>query len=399
MKLDRQYLQNKAYDFVMEKLHDAGFVAYGVGGCVRDAVLGFTPNDVDVATNARPHDLTKVFGTKPWDGNTDKRYAGDGVVLYPTGVRHGTWTVRVHDEDVEVTTFRRDVDTDGRNATVEFADTMEEDATRRDFTMNALYVDVADNVWDPTGTGLRDLMQGRVRFVGEAAERVKEDYLRILRLFRFHARFGKGPLDTDAWNAASMYRHGLFSHVSGERVWDEVKKLLSTHDPFEACAYMDATLLGQDLFDNWNVTALGDLLWNERKVNCAPRWERRFVALVGNKIPYPHANSEQKTVDALHKNVYDVFTTQAIVAHECGDTAAYDWAVLKGARPNHREISRGVNAVMPVTSADFMAHGYPQGPALGRALRLAKECWYDNDLDATKDTLMDYVDRELTHLD
>lgn len=390
MKLDRQYLQNSAYDFVMEKLHDAGFVAYGVGGCVRDAVLGFTPNDVDVATNARPHDLPKVFGTKPWDGDIDKRYSGDGVVLYPTGVRHGTWTVRYLDEDVEITTFRRDVTTDGRNATVEFADTVEEDASRRDFTMNALYVDVADNVLDPTGTGLRDLMQGQVKFVGDAAERVQEDYLRILRLFRFHARFGRGPMDVEAWNAASKYRYGLKVHVSGERIWDETKKLLSLHNPFEACALIDATMVS-DLFEEWNVAALGDLIWNERKANCAPRWERRYVTLAGNEIPFPHANSEQKIVDDIYKNVYKVSATQATVAYECGEGTAFDWAVIKGARPNHHEITRGAEAMFPVTSDDLVDMGYKPGKSMGDELRRLKDLWMKSNLSAPRAALLNKV--------
>ena len=390
MKLDRQYLQNKAYDLVMEKLHDAGFVAYGVGGCVRDAVLGFQPNDVDVATNARPHDLPKVFGTKPWDGDSDRREGADGVVLYPTGVRHGTWTLRYGDEEVEVTSFRRDVDTDGRNATVEFADPVEEYASRRDFTMNALYVDMADNVLDPTGTGLSDLMQGRVRFVGEASERVQEDYLRRLRLFRFHARFGRGPMDVDAWNAASMYRYGLKERVSGERVWDETKKLLALHDPFEACAQMKATMVS-DLFPKWDVEELGRLLVNERMRNSAPRWSRRYAALVGADIPYPCSNSERDAVAALRRAVDGPMEqSQAVVAYEYGDVVAYDWALFRGARPNHREITRGSEAVFPVTSQDLMDLGYTPGKALGDELRSLKRRWVLSDLEWTREKLLEY---------
>ena len=387
MKLDRQHLQNRAYDHVMERLHDAGFTAYGVGGCVRDAVLGFTPNDVDVATNARPHDLTKVFGARPWEGDGEKRVCEGGVVLYPTGVRHGTWTVRFEGAEVEVTSFRRDVATDGRNATVEFADSYEEDAARRDFTMNALYVDIADNVLDPTGTGLRDLLQGRTRFVGNAEERVQEDYLRILRLFRFHARFGRGPMDVDAWNAASKYRFGLKAHVSGERMWDETKKLLSLHDPFEACAQMEASMVS-DLFPKWNVPALGSLLRNERMANCAPRWTRRYVALVGDVVPFPHANSEQKALDDLMKAVSNTPATPATVAYEHGDVAAFDWSVYRGVKANHREISRGTEAVFPVTAQDLMDKGYSAGKDLGNELRALKEFWMERDLEPTKEALL-----------
>lgn len=401
MKLDRQYLQNEAYDYVMEALHNAGFVAYGVGGCVRDAVLGFTPNDVDVATNARPHDLPKVFGTKPWDGTSDdpdtgavatRRNPDTGVSLYATGVRHGTWTVRLGEWEVEVTSFRRDVATDGRNATVEFANDYREDAGRRDFTMNSLYVDVEDNVLDPTGTGLRDLMQGRVRFVGNAAERVQEDYLRILRLFRFHARFGRGPMDVDAFNAASKYRYGLKSHVSGERIWDETKKLLSVHDPFEACAVMDAARVS-DLYPAWNVGALGTLLWNERRANCAPRWSRRYAALVGNEVPFPHANSEQKSLDDLMAAVGNAYSSPATVAHLYGDITAFDWTVYRGAKVNHREITRGLEAEFPVTSQDLMDMGYKPGKALGDELRALRHVWMESDMELTRDSLLNKAQR------
>ena len=389
MKLDRQYLQNTAYDFVMEKLHDAGFTAYGVGGCVRDAVLGFTPNDVDVATNARPHDLTKVFGTKPWDGNSKKRYAGGGVVLYPTGVRHGTWTVRVRDEEVEVTSFRRDVATDGRNATIEFADTYQEDAQRRDFTMNTLYVDQADNVLDPTGTGLHDLMQGTVRFVGNADERVAEDYLRVLRLFRFHARFGRGPMDPEAFSAASKGAIFLNSKVSGERVWDETKKLLGLHSPFDAVLEMEASLVARKLFPVWNTERFGKLMSDERRHNIAPRWTRRYAALVGAEFPYPCANDERALVESLTEALDGpMVESQAVMAYRYGDVTATDWAVSRALRVHHGEITRGSEAVFPVSGDDLMERGFKPGKALGYELRLMETFWERSDLMETREGLL-----------
>ena len=394
MKLDRQYLQNKAYDFVMERLHAEGFVAYGVGGCVRDAVMGSMPNDVDVATNARPHDLPKVFGTKPWDGDTEKRYAGNGVVLYPTGVRHGTWTVRYADEDVEVTTFRRDVDTDGRNATVEYADTVEEDALRRDFTMNAMYVDQADNVLDPTGTGLADILAGKVRFVGSAEERVKEAYLRILRLFRSLARFGRGPMDVDAWNAASKWKFMLKKAVSGERIWDEVKKLLSLHSPFEAVCEMHATGVLDELFSTRSLGMFGALMAHERRQNCAPRWTRRYVTLVGNEVPYPHSNSEQSMLDDLNAALNVGTMSQAVCAHKYGDVVAYDFAVCRGARVNHKQITRGLEAVMPVSSQDLMLTGFKPGKALGDALRGLEKLWIETDMELGREDLLNHLRRD-----
>lgn len=389
-----EFENNKAYQVVTKRLKAEGFKAYAVGGCVRDAILRTPCSDVDVATDARPHDLTKVFGVRSWDGDSKKRIGGDGVVLYPTGVRHGTWTVRVDDDVVEVTTFRKDVETDGRNATVEFADNVLDDALRRDFTMNALYYHHNVGVVDPTGEGVEDLMAGRVRFVGHADERVKEDYLRILRLFRFHARFGRGPMDTEAWNAASKLRSGLFDRVSGERIWDEVKKLLSLHDPFEACAQMDAAMLGPDLFDKWSVTALADCLWNERVTNCAPRWTRRLVALTqGSDIRYPHANSEQKALDDLHSAFRHITATQASVAYEYGEITAFDWAILQGAKVNHKEITRGAEAVFPVTAQDLADRGFKPGKTMGDELRDLKRLWMESDMLKSRESLLNSVGR------
>lgn len=390
---------NEAYDVVMDTLHEAGFVGYAVGGCVRDALLGAPLNDVDVATNARPHDLPKLFKTRPWDGDSVRRESASGVVLYPTGVRHGTWTVRVGDDEVEVTTFRKDVDTDGRNATVEFADTMEEDAMRRDFTMNALYCDRFNAVHDPTGSGVMDAISGQVRFVGDANERVQEDYLRILRLFRFHARFGRGPMDVDAWNAASQWAFMIEQKVSGERVWEETKKLLSLHDPFDAVCQMQATGVSDKLFEFFDPVQLGILMLHERRANCAPRWTRRYAMLCADKITYPCSNKERKAVEDLFEAHNKNTMSQARVAHEFGEITAFDWAVCNGAKVNHAEITRGLEAVMPVSAQDFMECGYPQGAALGRALRIAKNRWLFTDMEASKDQLMDYVDREVVHLD
>ena len=391
MKLTTEW-NNEAYDVVMERLHAEGFVAYAVGGCVRDAVMGLPFNDVDVATNARPHDLPKVFGVRQWDGDSDTRTNDEGVVLYPTGVRHGTWTVRVGDDTVEVTSFRKDVDTDGRNATVEYADTMEVDAERRDFTMNALYCDRNNDVHDPTGNGIADLLAGHVRFVGNAEDRVKEDYLRILRLFRFHARFGRGPMNSEAWSAASKWAFMIPAKVSGERVWDETKKLLGLHSPFEACAEMSATLVASKLFEKFDMSALGELMANERAHNCAPRWSRRYAALVGGEITFPCSNSDREEVGALQKALDGpmVGISQAVIAHRHGDVAAFDWALMRGARVNHKEITRGSEAVFPVTAQDLMDRGFTPGKALGDELRMLNTIWERSDLTQTREKLLNF---------
>jgi poly(A) polymerase len=196
---------------VFTALADAGFPGRAVGGAVRNALLDRTVVDVDIATPARPDEVMAAA-----------RAAGLSAV--PTGVEHGTVTVIVEHVPYEVTTLRRDVETHGRHATVAFTDDWTADARRRDFTINALYCGADGALFDPLG-GWQDLVQRRVRFIGEASERIREDYLRILRFFRFGAEYGDGPPDQEGLKAAVVERAGL-ACLSGERVRQELFRLL-----------------------------------------------------------------------------------------------------------------------------------------------------------------------------
>lgn len=384
---------NRAYDYVMAHLHGEGFVAYAVGGCVRDALLGHSPNDVDVATNARPHDLPKIFQTKPWDGDSDTRENADGVALYPTGVSHGTWTVRVGDDHVEVTTFRKDVATDGRRATVAFADTLEEDAQRRDFTMNALYLDKDHNVIDPTGTGQYDLFQGQVKFIGNANERIKEDYLRIMRLFRFHARFGRGSMNREAWESAKRHCGGISQHVSGERIWAELKKILSMHAPSEALWEMAATGVLSEVLGVQKVPLeFSRVLENERLHKLCPRWSTRYVALtLRSDIPFPASNAEKKAVESALEACESGGPILSALAHTYGAEAATTACLYNGWPYVASEINRGAMAELPLKAADLMEAGVKPGPRLGEMLDYALSYWYGTDLRATRETLLKHV--------
>ena len=387
----RDMLNNDAFDYVTKRLELEGFEAFAVGGCVRDAVRGVPFNDVDIATNARPHDLTKAMGVgQQWDGDGKPREGFHGVKLYPTGVAHGTWTVRVGEYNVEVTTFRKDVATDGRRATVEFADTIAVDAQRRDFTMNALYMNRRGAVYDPTGTGVVDLQQGVVRFVGDADARVKEDYLRILRLFRFHARFGRGPMDRDAWEAAKRGAAKMMENVSGERVWDELKKLLSLHNPMDALLEMAATGVLYEVFGRRKVSeTFFHVMAGERNTNTKPDSMARYVALRGDgSIPYPASNAEKKVTEAMWASMQDPdVSNTAACAHKYGADAAVFRGFFFNSTVKLSEVQRGVVAKMPLTAADLMEIGR-EGKMLGQALEIAKACWYATDLRASKETLL-----------
>jgi poly(A) polymerase len=191
-----------------------------VGGCVRNTLLGQPVDDIDIATQLTPDEVTEAARAA-------------GLEAIPTGAAHGTITVIANHIPFEVTTLRRDVSTDGRRATVAFTRDWAEDARRRDFRINALYAETDGALHDPTGGGLEDARDGRVKFIGEPAQRIEEDYLRILRFFRFYAWYSSGDPDPDGLAACATMKAGL-AQLSVERVWKEIKKLLAANDPRKA---------------------------------------------------------------------------------------------------------------------------------------------------------------------
>lgn len=246
----------------------AGHRALFVGGCVRNALLGAPVTDIDIATDARPDRVMELAEAA-------------GLKAVATGFDHGTVTVIAGHLPHEVTTFRRDVETFGRHAVVAFAETADEDAHRRDFTMNALYATPAGEVIDPLG-GLPDLVARRVRFIDDADARIREDYLRILRFFRFHAWYGDpgGGLDPDGLAACAANADGL-AHLSRERVGAEIKKLLSAPDPGQSVGAMAQSGVLAHSLPGAAPDLLAPLVDLERSWGLAADPIRRLAALGG----------------------------------------------------------------------------------------------------------------------
>lgn len=214
---------------VMDALEAAGGpdCARFVGGCVRNSLSGYLVDDVDIATRLRPEAVVEALKAA-------------GLRSAPTGLEHGTVTAVADGRGYEITTLRRDVTTDGRNATVAFTDDWAEDAQRRDFRLNALYADRAGRLFDPVGDGVADARAGRIVFVGDAETRIREDYLRILRFFRFYAWYGDGAPDAAGLAACARLRDGM-ARLSAERVSKELLKLLAAPDPAAAVGAMAQT--------------------------------------------------------------------------------------------------------------------------------------------------------------
>jgi len=232
------WLEAKATRAVMAALQAAGGpdCARFVGGCVRNSLLGQPVDDIDIATRLRPEETMAALQAA-------------GLKVVPTGLEHGTVTGVSERKPYEITTLRRDVETDGRRAVVAFTEDWAEDAARRDFRLNALYADAAGTVFDPTGGGLADAAKGRIVFVGEAETRIREDYLRILRFFRFQAWYGRGQPDATGLAACAALKAGM-AQLSAERVSKELLKLLAARDPRSTVRAMAETgVLGQVLPD------------------------------------------------------------------------------------------------------------------------------------------------------
>ena len=197
--------------------------AYVVGGCVRDAIVKRPIKDIDIATPQTPENVIKLL-------------TAEDIKVIPTGIKHGTVTAVHGKETIEITTLRRDLDCDGRHAEVEFTNNWQEDAARRDFTMNALSMDLDGNIYDYFN-GIHDLHKGIVKFVGNPDARVQEDYLRILRYFRFEAHYGTHAIDKESLNACIKFKQNIES-LSGERIQAEMFKLLSARDPHSGSTFL-----------------------------------------------------------------------------------------------------------------------------------------------------------------
>lgn len=380
MRITDEWLRDEGLQQVLRLLTDAGHQAFLVGGCVRNALLAQPVADIDIASDAVP-DRVMELG----------RAAGLRVV--PTGVDHGTVTVVVAGEPHEVTTFRRDVETFGRHATVAFSTRMEEDAARRDFTMNALYADAGGRIVDPLGRGIDDLRARRVRFVGDADARIREDYLRILRFFRFHAWYGDPGvgMDADALAACAANAAGTET-LSRERVGHEMRRLLAAPDPAPAVAAMQATGVLARILPGADARALGPLVHLEPPY--APDWIRRLAVLGGEEAEerLRLSRAEARRLADLREGLAGP-AGPAEIAYRQGAPAARDVVLLRGALlgalpPTGWEdaVARGASAAFPVCAADLMPG--VSGPALGQRLREIEDRWIASGFELSREQLL-----------
>ena len=379
MKIAGDWLTHPGTQGLCAALETAGHQALFVGGCVRNALLGVPVSDIDISTDARPETVTQIAET-----------AGFRVV--PTGIDHGTVTVIAKGIAHEVTTFRRDVETDGRRAVVAFSTDITEDAARRDFTMNALYADARGLVIDPLG-GLPDLTAHRLRFVGDPHQRIREDALRILRFFRFHAHYGDPAEGIDAEGLAACAELAeTVETLSRERVGAEMRKLLSAPDPAPSVAAMHHAGVLTRILPGTDPRALAPLVHLEN--NIPPSWQRRLATIGGvdPTDPLRLSRTESSTQTAI-RDAIGAMQTPAALGWTLGVEAATDTVLARAAlleTPLHAdwqaEIARGAAATFPIQAADLMPA--LQGPALGQALKALQTRWLNSNLQLTRGELL-----------
>ncbi|MEL7171855.1 MAG: CCA tRNA nucleotidyltransferase [Pseudomonadota bacterium] len=387
-----------------------GETAFLVGGAVRNGLLGLRPGDFDVATPLLPEEV-------------QRRLVAAGLKAVPTGIDHGTITAVAQGTGVEVTTLRADLETDGRHATVAFGQSLAADAARRDFTMNALYADATGRVIDPLG-GLADLEARRLRFIGAPAERIREDYLRILRFFRFHAWYADpdGGIDAEGLAACAAEAEGI-EGLARERIGHEFRRLLAAPDPAPALAAMQAAGILARCLPGATAAPVAPLVHLEALAGRRADWRARLAAIMPAALDAREGLAE--VAEALRLAKAERRTLEAIVAaRHClaegngAGAAAYHhgadaaWAAVLVdeahagwratppalAGPDHTleaAIERGAAARLPLRAADLTAAGLEPGAAIGEALKIAEAGFVKSAFTLDRQALLAHVLHEL----
>jgi poly(A) polymerase len=379
-RITGDWLTDDATQQVLCLLEDGGYKAFVVGGCVRNALLGVPVRDVDISTDARPPQVIALAEAA-------------GLKVVPTGIDHGTVTVVADKTGFEVTTFRADVETDGRRAVVCFSNDVLEDAERRDFTMNALYADRRGSVLDPLG-GLPDLEARRFRFILDAQTRIREDYLRILRFFRFNAWYGDPAqgMEAETLAAIAQCQDGL-DLLSRERVGSELVKLLCAPDPLMAVSVMERIGVLARVLPGATAHALGPYLLHEGQLSLPVDPMGRMAALGFEDGESLRLSKTQQRHLTLYRELSASLERPAVTAYRHGGQTALIVAALRSASLGTalpadlaQQIAAGRQARFPLKAADLMP-AY-QGAELGDALRRAETLWIDSGFALDKAALM-----------
>jgi len=380
MKISADWLNKPSTRLVMERLVSGGYKAYFVGGCVRNTLLNIETTDIDIATSAHPKKVLEIMENA-------------GLKALPTGIEHGTVTVVADKRNYEVTTLREDIETDGRRAKVKFSKSIFEDAKRRDFSINAIYCEQDGTILDPL-EGIADIVGKRIKFIGDPYTRIKEDYLRILRFFRFLALFGKEDENHEIEIAAlNDLRDGLDT-VSAERKTGEILKLFAAPNLKYSILLMEKAKISSKIFDAYNFKSLKNLNKLENRLEIAPCAIRRLAAYTDDNLKSNLRFSNKLAKD--HKVLREEATSQkdaAELSYRYNEKLALDSIMVRsslhGTEPTRNVFSRiklGSVSKFPVKSADLTE--YFSGPKLGEVLTYLEQKWIESDFTLSKERLL-----------
>ncbi len=378
---------------ILNIISKSGGEARLVGGCVRDFLRSQITKqdlqntiDIDIATNLIPDKITEIFESKK-------------IRVIPTGIDFGTVTIVYESKNYEITTLRNDIFTDGRHAKVSFTKDWKEDASRRDFTFNALYMDESGKIYDYFN-GQEDLKNSVVRFIGNAEERIKEDYLRILRMFRFHALYGKGKIPQDQIDACKKLRDGL-DIISGERIRVEMSKLLASSSAeyslsimFETDILEKISALSNDKFEIDKIAKIYELDKNPNHIVSlaailVPDITETEIEKISDrwKLSNKENNFLLRLRESLELDLKDDYQIRRS-ARINGKDEFYDYILLNYAkdRINKKSAKKLIEFIrefavpdFPIKSDDIFLLGFKPGKQFGQALKEAEEIWEKSD--------------------
>lgn len=407
------WFQDTALQCVFDLLNADGGEVRVVGGAIRNSLMGEPVGDVDMATTLKPDEVLA-------------RAKAAGIKLVPTGIDHGTVTLVIDGRGFEITTLRKDVETDGRHADVAFGTDWQIDAERRDFTINALYAAADGSVLDPVG-GLADIENRTIRFIGDAEKRIAEDHLRILRFFRFFAWYGGGRPDADGLKASVRAKESL-GKLSAERVWKEIKALLNAPDPSRTLLWMRQTGVLTFLLpetEKWGIDAIPGLIQVENDYGWSPDPLLRLMAMLPpDRVRLETLVQRLKLSKAESQRIYDwsmatppqpttagtaldrlmyrhgreatmdrlkiAMANVKVRAADAQEVAMADMAKLSALL---KRADKWTRPMLPISGKDFLDAGMAPGEEVGKRLRLAEDKWVESNFALDRDRLMEIATR------
>ena len=399
-EIQYNFLKDKVCMKIFSLLNEKEDTSRFVGGCVRDSIIGLKTNDIDIATKLNPEDVVKILGS-------------ESIKVVPTGVDHGTVSVFSKDFNFEITTLRSDISTNGRHAEVMFSDSWEEDSLRRDFTINSIYLKQNGEIYDPHN-GIQHLKDKKIIFIGNPDERINEDYLRILRFFRFNAFYGNNNLKLSSDSIKACIKNkSKIKKLSSERVQNEFFKILNSSNPYFIISIMRKIEILDLLFEHKVETKIfKKLLLIDKENSFSKNHILRFASLALNNKKINSNNLQMFNFSKKERKELYLLTNQEFEIHNklnksdikkilysierktLKDMAKLSWALSNNRVTNKNwknvlsQIDKVAIPIFPLKAKDILDYGLEEGPIIGEILKTIEKDWIDSNFEHNKEDLL-----------